>query len=181
MVHLINILPFLVLNIKSPFEVELLHHTPPTFVDLKVFGSLCFASTLTQHKTKLDPRAYKCIYLGFNLGTKGISISQNVIFYEHEFPYSSQHHNTANPAFSPFSSFDFLLATIPDPTSYRRLVSHLLYLTTPWPDKCFTVYHLRSHNSSSPSCSSSSLIYQGLSWSGTFFLSCIFLTPQIIQ
>ncbi|XP_004514759.1 uncharacterized protein [Cicer arietinum] len=47
----------------------------------------------------MDPRARKCLFLGFKLGTKGyvlfdlntrdIFTSRNVIFYEHIFPYPS--------------------------------------------------------------------------------------------
>lgn len=37
-VYLINTLPYLVLNNKSPFEI--LYEQPPTFLELKVFGSL---------------------------------------------------------------------------------------------------------------------------------------------
>lgn len=83
--HLINRLPTPVLRHKSPFEA--LHHKPPTLIDLKAFCCLCFSATLTQGRTKLDPKATKCAFLGFKPGTKGyitvhISISRNVVFYE---------------------------------------------------------------------------------------------------
>ncbi|XP_045802654.1 phosphatidate cytidylyltransferase 1-like [Trifolium pratense] len=40
-------------------------------MNLKVFGSLCFATTLSAHRKKLDSRSRKCIYLGFKDGVKG--------------------------------------------------------------------------------------------------------------
>lgn len=94
-VHIINRLPTPVLQNRTPYE--LLYATPPTFIDLKVFGCLSYATTLTSHRQKLDPRARKCVFLGFKPGTKGYLLyelqSRNIylsrhVFYESIFPYS---------------------------------------------------------------------------------------------
>jgi hypothetical protein len=94
-VHIINRLPTPYLSHKSPFEI--LHNTLPDITNLKVFGSLCFATTLSSHRKKLDPRSRKCIHLGFKTGVKGyvlfdlkskeLFLSRDVVFFEAIFPY----------------------------------------------------------------------------------------------
>jgi hypothetical protein len=68
-VHIINRLPTPYLSQKSPFQI--LHNSLPDINNLKVFGSLCFATTLSANRKKLDPRSRKCIHLGFKTGVKG--------------------------------------------------------------------------------------------------------------
>jgi len=67
--HIINMLPTPVLNYFSPHEM--LYKTSPDFNQLKVFGSLCYASTLSTNRSKCDPRASKCVFIDFKRGTKG--------------------------------------------------------------------------------------------------------------
>lgn len=65
---------------------------------------MAFASTILVGRTKFDKRATKAIFLGFKPGTKGyilydlsskiIFISRNVVFYETHFPYDTLHSNT---------------------------------------------------------------------------------------
>jgi len=64
-VHIINILSTPVLNYSSPHEMPYNY-----FNGLKVFGSLCYASTLSTNKRKFDPRTSKCVFIGFKRGTK---------------------------------------------------------------------------------------------------------------
>jgi len=62
----------------------------PDLTDLKVFGSLCFISSLERNRSKLDPKTKKCVFLGYKESTKGyitlniktreISIYRNIIF-----------------------------------------------------------------------------------------------------
>ncbi|GAU50785.1 hypothetical protein TSUD_192210 [Trifolium subterraneum] len=89
--------PTPLLHNKSPYD--LLFQTNPNLHEFKVFGSLVFASTLQSHRTKLDPRARKCIFLGYKSGVKGvvlydilnktIFLSRNVTHHEHIFPDQS--------------------------------------------------------------------------------------------
>nr|KYP76196.1 Retrovirus-related Pol polyprotein from transposon TNT 1-94 [Cajanus cajan] len=112
-VHLINRIPTPVLRDKSPYEV--LYSVAPDISMLKVFGSLCFASTLSNNRTKLDPRARKCIFIGFKQGTKGfilfdlktreVFISRNVSFYENIFPYHSEQQSTPYNTTTPLPTY----------------------------------------------------------------------------
>lgn len=73
----------------------------PDFSQLKSFGCLCYASTLTKDRNKFTQRASPCVLLGFPMGFKGhklldleshsVFISRNVIFHEKEFSFKTTH------------------------------------------------------------------------------------------
>jgi hypothetical protein len=117
-----------VLNDKSPYEM--LFDTLPDLNELKVFGSLVYASTLTIHRTKLSPMGRKCIFLGYKQGVKGsilfyldskdIFISRNIIHHDNILPYQAEnprikwHYHTTSPTSDPIN-IDTPSASIHDP------------------------------------------------------------------
>jgi hypothetical protein len=80
-----------------------MHKMHPDLHQLKNFGSLAHASTLQAHRSKLAPRARKCIFLGYKSGMKGvvlldihskqIFVSRNVTHHECILPYQSNSSN----------------------------------------------------------------------------------------
>jgi transposase InsO family protein len=68
--YLLNRKPSRVLKGKSPFEI-LFADKSPFSVPLKVFGCVSFVHNLNPSRDKLDPRAHKCIFLGYSRTQKG--------------------------------------------------------------------------------------------------------------
>ncbi|KAL4271633.1 hypothetical protein GQ457_13G009720 [Hibiscus cannabinus] len=94
-VFLINLTPTPVLDNKTPFE--LFYCTKPDISSLRTFGCLCYASVLPKAKTKMHPRAIKCLFLGYPKNVKGfrlydlekqaVFVSRDVVFSEAIFPF----------------------------------------------------------------------------------------------
>lgn len=100
----------------------MLHNTLPDLYAMKVFGCLCYVSTLKHNRKKLDPRARRCIYLGVKSGVKGylvydlktreIFLSRDVNFYKRFFPYKDKN-------LLPSPNLDLILPHYPSQTLYQ--------------------------------------------------------------
>nr|GMD74768.1 trans-resveratrol di-O-methyltransferase-like [Ipomoea batatas] len=96
-VYIINRLPSPVIECSSPYQW--LYGEMPDISNLKVFGCLCYAATLSGNRHKMAPRGRKCLFIGIPAGIKGymlydlgdgsIFVSRDVTFYEEEFPMAA--------------------------------------------------------------------------------------------
>lgn len=92
---LINRTPSPLLQWSTPFFR--LNEKHVDYTNIHVFGSLCFASTMSQQRSKFHPRALPIVFLGYPTGMKGfrlydnenqkIFVSRDVVFHEHIFPF----------------------------------------------------------------------------------------------
>lgn len=84
-------------NLHNKSHYQLHHNKFPDIDSFKVFGSLCYSTTLQAQRSKLSTRARKSVFLGYSVGFKGsvlldihfreIHISRHVNFLEHVIPY----------------------------------------------------------------------------------------------
>lgn len=93
--YLINRILAPILHHQSPYQA--FYHTDVDYGFLRVFGSLCFASTLPSHRTKFQPQATTCVFLGYPPRMKGYKVYDivnkvffvacDVVFHEDSFPF----------------------------------------------------------------------------------------------
>ena len=95
--YLINRMPTLDLNMKSP--LEFLFHSSPNYSKLRTYECLYFPWLVPYVHNKLLPKSQPCIFLGhnksqsaylcYNFKTKKLYTSRHMHFVENVFPYSS--------------------------------------------------------------------------------------------
>lgn len=123
-VFLLNRIPTKLLQNRSSHEV--LYNQTPDLSQLKVFGCFNYAFTLPINRHKFDPRAKKCVFLGYKSGMKGyilfdvqnseVFVSKNVKFFDLEFPFHSLPLNHVPNTHIYIDSRHDLSAKLPDDT-----------------------------------------------------------------
>ena len=101
-VYLMNRMPSKVLNFKTPLQVLSQHVTLPSLllIQPRVFGCVAFVHLHKNQRTKLEPCAVRCIFLGYGTNKKGyrcydptkkrVYVTMDVTFVESENFYLSQ-------------------------------------------------------------------------------------------
>ena len=113
--YLINKMPRKVLKGKTLFEI--LFGQVPTYDHLRVFGSLCFMTTVKQGGVTFQDRAKACVFMGYPFGKKSYKImeletskfyeSRDVIFHENIFPFAVCAKDKVNPLILAYSECKF--------------------------------------------------------------------------
>ena len=99
--YLINRTPTKILQGKTPYEC--LFGIRPSYDNFRIFGCLYYAQVRQKPKEKFAARSRRCMFIGYPFGKKGwklydleskeIFVSRDVIFYEDIFPFISANKN----------------------------------------------------------------------------------------
>ena len=140
---------------KTPYTF--LYAKPIDYQFLKVFGSLCFASTLTSRINKFSPRAKACVFVSYSPGIKGYKVydivskhfffSRDLICHETIFPF----HNVSISSDTTSDSFSDLV--LPKPPSYLQDFHYNLLTNSlvPPTNSIYPITSFLSYSSFSPS------------------------------
>ena len=111
-VHVINRLPMVVLENKSPYHCLFGAH--PSYHDLRVFGCVCYVHIDRSLRNKFQDKAQKCRFVGYADDYKGyrcydptnkrIRISRNVVFDEQNFDDRADATNIPTEVYYPWLS-----------------------------------------------------------------------------
>jgi len=106
-VYLINRMPSKILHFKTPLQTLSTHISLPSILMLppKIFGCFVFVHLHKNQRTKLEPCAVKCLFLGYGLHKKGFRCydpktnrtytTMDVTFLESEFFFPLPVHNSS--------------------------------------------------------------------------------------
>lgn len=122
-------MPTTVLQNKSSFE--LLYKVVPELSHLRVLGCSCYPLLKPYNISKLQPKTFRCLFLGYaphykgyicyHLETKTTYISRHVMFNVLEFPFSSLPIYPKSKVIAPTPLLD--TAPLPTPNLQNVLVS----------------------------------------------------------
>ncbi|XP_074318743.1 uncharacterized protein LOC141655567 [Silene latifolia] len=146
--YLINKMPSSVLNWQTPHE--LLFNTKPAYDELRIFGTLCYATRPPTVTDKFMPRARKCLFIGYpsaqkgyklyDLDTHDVFVNRDVVFYEHCYPFKTTNiQQVAADFVSDLNSIENSLSitsNIPDNTNISHLQQDNISITPTTRDFC---------------------------------------------